>query len=124
MSYTLRHLARHWRLNLVLLLGLILAAGLLAGLPSYAVGVAAQTLKSQLAAQPIPGRNIEISGDPGRLTGALYAKVAQTLGDLIAMRQSSTINFLSAGSLPRRWMAASACRSTPLTSGRSTTRAT
>jgi hypothetical protein len=30
MKYTLRHLVRHWRLHLVLLLGLSLAAGLLA----------------------------------------------------------------------------------------------
>ncbi len=83
---TLRHMIRHWRLNLVLLVGLTVASGLLAGLPSYAEVIAIQTLSGELKAESPAGRNVEIRGEQEVLNGALYAQVNEGLGDLLAMR--------------------------------------
>ena len=85
-AYTIRHMIRHWRLNLALLLGLTLASGLLAGLPSFAEAVAARTLSVELASQTPAGRNVEIKGEQSLLTGSLFAEVDQLLGDLLVMR--------------------------------------
>ena len=84
--FTIRHMIRHWRLILALLAGLTLVTGLLAGLPSYAESIAAQTLAAELEAETPAGRNAEIRGSPEVLTGALFAQVDQVLGDLLALR--------------------------------------
>jgi hypothetical protein len=85
-GYTFRHMIRHWRLNLILLVGLTLAAGLLAGLPAFAAAIAIGTLETELAAETPAGRNVEIRGEQSLLTGGLFAEVEQLLGDMVVMR--------------------------------------
>jgi len=85
-DYTLRHMIRHWRLNLVLLLGITLTVGLPAGLPSYARAIAGRTLTAELEAAPAAGRNIEIRGQQSILIPSFFATVDSTLGDLLSMR--------------------------------------
>jgi putative ABC transport system permease protein len=85
-AYTLRHMIRHWRFNLVLLVGLTLAVGLLAGLPSFAEAVAARTLETELESETPAGRNVEVKGEQSLLTGALFAEVDHLLGHLLVMR--------------------------------------
>ncbi len=85
-AYTLRHMIRHWRFNMALLLALTLASGLLAGLPSFAEAVAARTLAVELSSESPAGRNVEIKGEQSLLTGALFAEVDHLLGDLLVMR--------------------------------------
>ena len=84
--YTFRHMIRHWRLMLALLIGITVATGYLAGLPTHAEVIAAQTLAAELQDETPAGRNAEILGSPGILTGSLLASVDQTLGELLAMR--------------------------------------
>ncbi len=85
-AYTLRHMMRHWRFNLALLVGLTLATGLLAGLPSFAEAVAARTLQTELESETPAGRNVEVKGEQSLLTGGLFAEVDHLLGDLLVMR--------------------------------------
>ena len=48
-AFSFRRLLRRWRLNLVVFLGLTMTTGLLAGLPAYAMSVAAAGLDQALA---------------------------------------------------------------------------
>jgi putative ABC transport system permease protein len=83
-SFMLRRLRRHWRLNLAVLMGLALAAGLLAGLPSYAAAIAARSLGRHLETAPPSVRNLYVTGQPSVLTAGLYGKLRDDLGDLMS----------------------------------------
>jgi len=85
-TFALRHLRRHWRLNLAVLIGLTLAAALLAGLPSYATAIAARGLKQSLADTPPSGRNILVTASPDILGAGLYGRIKDALGDLVKTR--------------------------------------
>ena len=86
LSFTFRHLRRHWRLNLAVLLGLTLATALLASLPTYAAAVAARGLQQSLQdASPI-GRNLFIQKGSDQLGAGLYGMLQDALGDLIGER--------------------------------------
>lgn len=86
LRFSTRRLLRHWRLNLAVLLGLGLASGLLAGLPSFAVTIAANSLRYSLAETGPSGRNIEIGGLGFSLSGGLYKFISDELGDLLVKR--------------------------------------
>jgi putative ABC transport system permease protein len=81
-----RRLIRHWRINLVLLAGLTLAAGFLASLPSYAETTAAATLYQALDYSSIQGRNLNVFGPSGVMTGQLSNEIRQALGELTTDR--------------------------------------
>lgn len=58
----LRHLTRHWRLNLVLLIIVLLGASLLASLPMLAITIAGESFSQTLASAPVSERNLFIQG--------------------------------------------------------------
>jgi putative ABC transport system permease protein len=84
--FTLRRLLRHWPLNLAVLLGLSLAAALLAGLPGYAAATAGRSLEQALQAAEPATRNLQVTGPSSSLNSALYGFVQDELGDLVKMR--------------------------------------
>ena len=59
---SIRHLLRHWRMNLIVLLGLVLAAAFLAGLPTYATAIAGRSLRQQIDSAVVSARNVEVTG--------------------------------------------------------------
>ena len=88
LRFTLRHMLRHWRINLVLLLALTLTVALLAGLPAYAEAMAARSLRQALLSHTAPGaRNLLVSAAVGSdLDESLYNAINAELGDIILER--------------------------------------
>ena len=84
--FTLRRLIRHWSTNLPILVGLALAATFLAGMPGFANAAAEWSLQQSLDNIAPSRRNIEISASVSKMTGALYAYVTETIGDIIQLR--------------------------------------
>jgi ABC-type antimicrobial peptide transport system permease subunit len=84
--FTLRRLLRHWSTNLPILIGLTLAATFLSGMPGFANAAAEWSLQQSLENIAPNQRNIEISASPSKMTGALYAYVIDTIGDLVQLR--------------------------------------
>jgi hypothetical protein len=97
--FTLRHLRRHWRLNLAVLLGLTLAGALLASLPSYATAIAARGLNQSIRDAAPASRNIQVT-TAGDLSAGLYGHVEDSLGDLIHGRLEVRETTLPAAALP------------------------
>jgi ABC-type lipoprotein release transport system permease subunit len=85
LRFTLRHMLRHWRINLVMLLALTLTVALLAGLPAYAEAMAARSLRQALLSHTAPGaRNLLVSAAAGsNLDESLYNAINAQLGDII-----------------------------------------
>lgn len=87
LTLMVRHLRQHWRLNLALLLGLTLAAAMMAGLQIYADAISTQGLHQTIASYIAPARNILISASEGvRLDESVYDVVKEGLGDVLAER--------------------------------------
>jgi hypothetical protein len=83
---TLRHLHRHWRLNLAVLLCLTLASALLAGFSSYTVAVATQELNQTMdEARPVE-RSLLITGSRYTFSEALYELLQEKLGQILKDR--------------------------------------
>jgi putative ABC transport system permease protein len=99
LHFTLRHLRRHWRLNLAVLLGLTLAGALLASLPSYATAIAARGLNQSIRDAPPASRNIQVT-TAGDLSAGLYGRIEDSLGDLIQGRLEVRETMLPAATLP------------------------
>jgi len=77
----LRHLTRHWRLNLILMCIMVLGAALLASLPMLAETIASESLAQTLEEASIQDRNIVIEGNSR--TDTLPDDVKTTLGTLL-----------------------------------------
>ncbi len=58
----LQYFFRHWRLNLVLLIIMILGSAFLAGIPMVAVTIAGESLSQSLESAPVHVRNLIIEG--------------------------------------------------------------
>lgn len=88
LNLIVRHLRQHWRLNLALLLGLTLAAAMMAGLPAYGDVIGTHGLHEMvLAYKAPPARHILISASEGaRLDGAVYDVVEDKLDDVVVER--------------------------------------
>jgi putative ABC transport system permease protein len=88
LTLMVRPLRQHWRLNLALLLGLTLAATMVAGLQIYADAIGTQGLHQTIASYTAPpARNILISASEGtRLDESVYSRVKEGLGDVLAER--------------------------------------
>jgi putative ABC transport system permease protein len=84
LTFTLRHLFRHWRMNLVVLVGMLFGAALLAGLPMAAAIIAGQSLSQSLDDAHVPARNLEVHGE--QLTETNKAAIHAILGDLVQNR--------------------------------------
>ena len=89
----LRHLFRHWRLNLMLLTIMVLGASLLASLPMLAFTIAGESLSHTLESAPVHVRNITVQGKSK--TDEPPDDFKQSLGDLlqemIAVREGNVI---------------------------------
>ncbi len=81
---SIRHLLRHWRMNFIVLLGLVLAAAFLAGLPTYATAIAGRSLRQQIDSAIVSARNIEVTG--AGMNAAVYGQLQDYLGDLLLRR--------------------------------------
>jgi hypothetical protein len=88
LTLIVRHLRQHWRLNLALLLGLTLAAAMMAGLQIYGDAIGTHSLHQMIAGYKAPpARNILISASEGaRLDSTVYDIVERRLGDVLAER--------------------------------------
>src|SRR5688572_2710246 len=86
LRFTTRHFIRHWRMNALLLLGLLLTSALLAGLPLYATAIAGRSLRQRLQDAPIPARNIEVTGAEDVMNSAIFGQIDDELGELAAQR--------------------------------------
>ena len=86
MELTLRHLRRHWRLNLAVLLCLTLASALLATLSGHGAAIAAQELSRTLAAAGPAERTLLITATPSTFRDELYASLQQSLGKTLKDR--------------------------------------
>jgi hypothetical protein len=86
LSFALRHLRRHGRLNIAALLGLTLAAALVASLPGYAVAIAARELDQNLDEAHSTERNLLISGSRYTFNDELYDRLQESLGPLFKER--------------------------------------
>lgn len=84
LKFSILHMIRHWRMNLVVLAALLLSTIFLSGLPSYATAIAGQNLRQQLDEAPPASRNVRVSGDG--LSSAVYGELGDLLGPLILDR--------------------------------------
>ncbi len=79
--FAVRHLARHWRVNLAVLVVMVLCSALLAGLPMYAAIIAGQSLTRTLANAFAPVRNLEIVTD--EFDDGQQTRLGAVLGELV-----------------------------------------
>jgi len=91
----LRHLIRHWRVNLLLLTIMILGATLLASMPMLALSIARESFSQSLQGAPIHARNIIIQGKSK--TDELPEEIELALGNLlhetISVREGDIMGF-------------------------------
>ncbi len=83
LTLAVRHLLRHWRLNLVVLLGLVIASSLFAGLPAYTRVIGARSLEQSLENAPPVARNMEVLASSGSINAAVVGIIQEFIGDLI-----------------------------------------
>ncbi len=83
-TFALRHLQRHWRMNLVLFMALLITAVFLSALPIYANALASRSLAQTLADAPTASTNILVRGSG--LTAGLYGEISDLLGPLLRER--------------------------------------
>ncbi len=97
LTFTLRRLLRHWAINLLVFTGLVLTGALVAGLPTYAEVLAANSFDYSLANTPIFNRNVLLTAPPDIQTfnAALKGVLDETLGfmvtDRLEVRETSDI---------------------------------
>lgn len=83
LKFALRHLLRHWRLNLFVLLTLLLTVSLLAGLPMYTSAIADRSLRQTLTDAAPLARHLQVDGD---LSVRLFQELRDILGPLYDRR--------------------------------------
>jgi hypothetical protein len=93
-EFTLRHLRRHWRPNLAVLVCLTLAAALLATFSSYTVNISTQELRQNLAEAAPAERSLLITGNRYTFNEELYdllrENLAGVLRDRIVIRHATS----------------------------------
>jgi hypothetical protein len=85
-NFTLRHLRRHWRLNVAVLLCLTLASALAASLSSYADAIAARELSQTLDGASPAQRSLLITGTLYTFSEELYENLQEKLGKVLKDR--------------------------------------
>ena len=86
MDLVFRHLRRHWRLSLAILLCLALASALMASLSGHAAAVSAGELQRRLEGAGPAERSLLITGTLYTFGDELYASLQQRLGRLLKDR--------------------------------------
>ena len=91
----LRHLSRHWRLNLVLLIIMVLGASLLASLPMLAVTIAGESLSQSLQSAPVHVRNMIVRGKSktDKPPEDIELSLGNLLQEIIAVREGNIVGF-------------------------------
>lgn len=87
-NFIFRHILRHWGMNLAVLLGLSIGAGLLGSLPAFAAATAARSLELSVASSLPSERNIQVTGLPQFLSAALNRFIADEIEPIISERVS------------------------------------
>jgi putative ABC transport system permease protein len=107
LRFALRHLFRHWRMNVVVLAGILMGTIFAACPPLLASVIAGGTLSQNLEDVSPATRNLEVRGDT--IPEEILPKIQENMGDLLQGRmkiQQATIegdfNVLVGGSEPRR----------------------
>lgn len=85
-NLTLRHLRRHYRLNVAVLLCLTLASALLAGFSGYTVAIAARELNQSLDEARPAERSLLITGTRYTFSEELYELLQEKLGKVLKDR--------------------------------------
>lgn len=85
-SFVIRHIFRHWRMNFAVLFGLTIGAGLLGSLPTFAAATADKALETKISNAHPSVRNIEIESPPANLNSALAAYINESLDSLAKER--------------------------------------
>ncbi len=85
-SIVLRRVLRNWRISLVLAAGLLLGAGALAGVPTFAFSMAAGGLRQSLEEAGPAERNVVVAGAQDDLTPELYDLIQGDMGALLRAR--------------------------------------
>ncbi len=101
LAFTFRRIARHWRINLLVLLGLALTGALVASLPAFAAAIAADGLEKNLALEPPFSRNLLVTAPPS--VSSFNAALARVFDD--------DLGFLTEARLEVRFQAFEAYRS-------------
>jgi hypothetical protein len=86
MDSTVRHLRRHWRLNLAVLLCLTLSSAFLAGFATYTGAIETRELRQTLAEAHPAGRTLLITGPRTAFGEALYDLLQERLGNVEEQR--------------------------------------
>jgi putative ABC transport system permease protein len=84
LTLSLRHMFRHWRLNIPILLVMVMGSAFASGLPMLASMIAGGALSQSLLDATVPKRNLEIRGEG--LSGEHDELLQSTLGDWIQQR--------------------------------------
>ncbi|MCB8965528.1 MAG: FtsX-like permease family protein [Ardenticatenaceae bacterium] len=81
LKFAIRHLIRHWRVNMLVFVGLLFTAAFLAALPPYATAIAGRSLTQRLLDATPAVRNMRVVGSG--LNSALYGQFREYFGDLV-----------------------------------------
>jgi putative ABC transport system permease protein len=84
--FVLRHFTRHWRINLIVLVSLLLATTFLSALPMYTTAIAERTLRANLESATGPARHIQFSRPGHPMTAALWGDIREVMGSLLSER--------------------------------------
>jgi|GEM_PF-765334 len=84
--FVLRHFTRHWRINLIVLVSLLLATTFLSALPMYTTAIAERTLRANLESATGPARHIQFSRPGHPMTAALWGDIREVMGALLSER--------------------------------------
>jgi putative ABC transport system permease protein len=85
-EFLIRHLCRHWRLNLAVLLCLALASAFLAGFAAYTMGIETGELRQTLVEAHPTERTLLVTGPRTAFNPAFYDLFQERLGKLLAQR--------------------------------------
>ena len=85
---SMRHLRRHWQLNLIMFLGVLMGATLAAALPMYTRAVADLTVQNEIADATVPQRNMTLSGN---ILSRTVQELDEVLGDLLLDRRQFSL---------------------------------
>jgi putative ABC transport system permease protein len=84
LTLSMRHLLRHWRLNVPILLVMVMASTFASGLPMLASVIAGEALSQSLSDAAVPMRSLEIRGEG--LSGEHDELLQGAMGDCIQQR--------------------------------------
>jgi putative ABC transport system permease protein len=91
LTLSVRHLLRHWRLNIPILLVMMMASTFASGLPILASVIAGGALSQSLMDSSVPMRNLEIQGEglSGEHDGLLQSAIGEWVRQKMEIREET-----------------------------------